>query len=360
MRFPRLESHAARRPGLTLGRHSPVEPRQASWLWLPVLGFLAACWPLGHAQRDAPNYTVWQETLDSETASAASDLYRSSASLGEIISGRSSSSSYASEIGNPVNHPGSPPLPGSELVINGSFENIAGTFAADGNGVMSIGPGKTTIPGWTTVEAELIWGANDNAFGPASPYGHFLVDLTGYHDSPPYGGLTQIISTSPNQTYRISFSLGARQDNPLYRGPMSIRVTAGSSSNMFTFEATGDANQWGTFTLDFTAEAENTPLTFVGTFSGGGAFLGLDNVSALPLGPRVSIVSAEKVGNELRFTFATVAGIRYAVQSRGGWTSEGWETLADSTIVATGRSVRVVLAIPVAEAHRFFRVLTLP
>ena len=97
-----------------------------------------------------------------------------------------------------------PPADPQELIVNGSFENTARTFVADPSGVMSVPPGSSVIPGWTVVNAALLWGGiNDYGValpsGPATPFGHFYVDLTGSLDTLPYAGVTQTIATAPNQ-----------------------------------------------------------------------------------------------------------------------------------------------------------------
>jgi len=99
-------------------------------------------------------------------------------------------------------------LLGQELVVNGSFENTSSTFVADPNGEMSLPVSSTAIPGWTVVSGETIWGSDGNIFGPNTPYGSFFLDLTGYHDLAPYGGVTQTLPTVPGTDYRVSVSLG--------------------------------------------------------------------------------------------------------------------------------------------------------
>jgi hypothetical protein len=74
---------------------------------------------------------------------------------------------------------------------------------------------------------------------------------------------------------------------------MAVVAMAGSVSNQFTFNPSGTSNQWATFTLDFTATAGTTDVTLVGKVSGGGAYLGLDQISVVPLGPRLKIAAAE-------------------------------------------------------------------
>jgi hypothetical protein len=43
-----------------------------------------------------------------------------------------------------------------ELIVNGSFENSDRTFVPDANKIMSLLPGSTKIPGWTTTNAERL------------------------------------------------------------------------------------------------------------------------------------------------------------------------------------------------------------
>ncbi|WP_013321801.1 PEP-CTERM sorting domain-containing protein [Gloeothece verrucosa] len=175
------------------------------------------------------------------------------------------------------------PAQAANLLQNGSFENTNGTFVNNGLGAMSLPTGSTTIPGWTTINQELGWLNNNNIYGPViTPFGDYFLDLTGYHDSFPYGGVTQTISTTVGSTYKLSLNLGV--NNPFYPGPISVRATAGSTSQTFTFNSSETGNQWGQFNLDFTASSTSTPISIVGISSAsgvylGGFYLGLDNVS---------------------------------------------------------------------------------
>ena len=165
------------------------------------------------------------------------------------------------------------------LLQNGSFENTAGTFVNNGFGWMSLNPGSNVIPGWKTTTAELLWGQNVNIDNITTPFGSFLLDFTGYHNSFPYGGVTQTINTTVGQQYTLSLSLGTYQSNPVYIGPVSVEATAGSSNQTFTFNPSGSGSQWSSFSFDFTATSTSTPISIVGTFSGGCCHIGLDNVS---------------------------------------------------------------------------------
>src|SRR5271165_5941753 len=100
-----------------------------------------------------------------------------------------------------------------ELITNGSFENTNGTFVDEGGGVMltALTPGSTIIPGWTVTNDQLAWLMNGNSTGISTPFGSFLLDLTGNHDNGSYAGVTQTIRTIPSETYTLSLSLGADQ-----------------------------------------------------------------------------------------------------------------------------------------------------
>lgn len=247
----------------------------------------------------------------------------------------------------------------ANLVVNGSFESFVcpNSFVPDGSGVMSLLPGSTAIPGWTTTAAELVWGMNVNAFGPRTHYGSLFLDLTGYHDAPPYGGITQTLATTPNQSYRLSFSIGSHEGTSNYRGPMTVAVTAGSVSNSFTFTGIGFVNQWGTFTMDFTAESAATPLTFTGTESIGGAYLGLDNVSVMAeTAPEtIRIARVTLVGGDLQITVASTVGAGYVLESRDDLGAGAWTPVAGGERVGNGAELIVNVPVDPSIPHRFYR-----
>jgi len=170
----------------------------------------------------------------------------------------------------------------ADLIINGSFENTSDTFTDNGQGGQSLPVNSTVIPGWTTTNAELAWLVNGNAYGLSTPFGSYFLDLTGYHDASPYGGVTQTINTTIGQSYTLSLSVGVDNSNGLYEGPVSVQATAGSISQSFTNNLSAAGNQWEDFSLNFTASSTSTPITILGISTQGGQYIGLDNVSVVP------------------------------------------------------------------------------
>jgi hypothetical protein len=96
-----------------------------------------------------------------------------------------------------------------------------------------------------------------------------------------YGGVTQTISTTIGTQYTLSFSVGSDQSNPIYSGPVSVTASVGSGVQTFTFTApTGSVgDQWGEFSLGFTATSTSTVVTLIGNTTAGGQDISLDNVS---------------------------------------------------------------------------------
>jgi hypothetical protein len=248
-----------------------------------------------------------------------------------------------------------------DLVINGGFEMTC-TFVPDGNGLMSLLPGSTAIPGWTTTDAELAWGLNGNAFGPSTRFGSAFLDLTGYHDRPPYGGITQVLATIPQERYRLSFSVGSDEDRAAYRGPMSLEVTAGTTSQSFDFLPTGAGSQWSTFALEFVADSPSTPLTLKGTTSAGGAYLGLDKISVVVAKEAevLRITAIEEVGGDLRLSFTSVAGREYVLQRSADVESSAWDLVPGTERSGTGAIIEVDLPGAWSEARQFYRVQMRP
>lgn len=151
------------------------------------------------------------------------------------------------------------------MITNGSFELPSSA------GVPSLPPGSNFLNGWTVINAEI---AYESPLGgiPASN-GSYSLDLTGYHDSAPYGGVKQVIATVPTAVYNISFDVGA------LNGTSGIRVVAGDLQDT-GFSASSGLWVWTTFNSTFTALGSTTAIDLYGIqASWGGVDISLDNVS---------------------------------------------------------------------------------
>jgi len=167
------------------------------------------------------------------------------------------------------------------LVINGSFEE--GAFVPNGHNLMQLGAGSTAITGWTVVQSGLAWVSVPNAFGGTASAGIRCLDLTDYIDAPPYGGVSQSITTEAGVGYRVSFDLGTHSE---YTSIAGIRVSAAGSSQIFT-ELSSAGQRWDTEVWTFVATNSMTTIELVGTQSAP-AYIGLDNVIVERLGPMLN------------------------------------------------------------------------
>ncbi len=250
-------------------------------------------------------------------------------------------------------------------MVNGSFEDLENSFVPDAVELMTLPVPSAVIPGWTSTTAELAWVANANSLEFRSPYGAHFLDLTGLHDTPPYGGIQQTLTTKPGHRYRLSFALGTYQDFPASRGPVSIEVQAGAESRAFAFNSDGAGNRWQSFTMEFTPQSHATDLVLIGTTSAGGAYLALDNVSVVevpgaeptePLSLDVPTIS----GPDMKLTFRSQAGRTYGIEARTGLDEGTWTTVPGLTAPGTGQKVQLVLSNAFGLQQSFYRLRELP
>ena len=154
---------------------------------------------------------------------------------------------------------------------------------------MDLAVGATDMTGWTVQYARLAWIGPSNPFYLSASDGSYFLDLSGYHDNAPYGGVlqSQTIATIIGTPYRLSFDIGT---DPLYdAAPVSVQVTAGSASAVFTSTPL-NPNQWQSFNLDFIATSANTSISLAGQAGTNEKYIGLDNVNLVVI-PEPSILT---------------------------------------------------------------------
>lgn len=159
------------------------------------------------------------------------------------------------------------------LETNGSFE--VGHFVPDGNDTMSLQPGAVDMTGWIVFQAELAWIGPTNPFGVVASAGDYSLDLAGYHDSVPYGGVTQILATSAGNVYHLSFDVGA--NTRASNSNSAVTATAGGTTNTYSATAT-NGQTWVSVGFDFTATGPFTTINLSGSNLFNTNYVGLDNV----------------------------------------------------------------------------------
>jgi uncharacterized protein (TIGR03382 family) len=159
----------------------------------------------------------------------------------------------------------------ANLLVNGSFED--GAFVDEGNDIMSLAAGSTTITGWTVISDTTAWVGAANPFQVMPNNGVRFVDLTDYAAGGPFAGMQQTVATVVGATYLLSFDLGSSN---LYGQPSAITASAAGSEQTFTSPTTGGSNNdWEIFSLAFTAVSGTTTVSLQGQT--GLLYIGLDN-----------------------------------------------------------------------------------
>lgn len=82
--------------------------------------------------------------------------------------------------------------------------------------------------------------------------------------------------------------------------------------------------------------------------------------SALTTPPELGIIAAERIGSDLRLSFASVAGRNYAVQSRADLSSGAWTSLPGAPIPGTGGTAQITLPNALGQPQQFYRVKIVP
>ena len=316
-----------------------------------LVATLSVVLPPPGAESASADYSLRGGQFTSGTSTGTSADYAQRVAFEPLAIGDAASDNYATTQG------GQGPLfeIGGNLVANGSFEVTGDSFVPDINQIMSLPAGSTAIPGWTTLNAESIWASNASPFPPRTIHGNYSIDLTGYHDFPPFAGIQQTIDTVAGQTYRLTLALGTYEDDNRYQGPVTVRVTIAGGSKDITFTPDGPGNQWQSLSHDFTAMEAASTLQIIGLSATGGALLLLDHISIVATVPPLEFARFERLGSDLHFTWRTRPGLNYKLERRLELEKGSWQEVIGSEQLGDGAPAQFTLPDGLRGERSFFR-----
>ncbi len=147
----------------------------------------------------------------------------------------------------------------ADLIMNGSFE--LGDFAP-GEAVVTVPAGSTAITGWSVGGDGVDWhlgGVEGSGahFGPAYD-GDLVVDLNRNGDSS--GTISQTFATEVGATYLLTFHFAA---SDWFTNPRLVQVDVADITSQFAQPGSPQYDlQYGEFSVEFTAIADQTTVTF--------------------------------------------------------------------------------------------------
>ena len=167
------------------------------------------------------------------------------------------------------------------------------------------------------------------------------------------GFLSQTIPTTPGTMYQVSLWLNCD----------------GSGPNEFQFKWNGTTvydqaniaalSDWTNLQFSVTATGTSTTVQF--GFRDDSEFLGLDDVSVVPVPvtlPAPTLQSVAKVGNSVQFSWTSVSGLVYQLQYTTNVGHPNWSNLG-AGLTATNSTTTLMTPIT-TDPQRFFRVQVLP
>jgi len=239
--------------------------------------------------------------------------------------------------------------------INGSFEATSGTSIAPGDDQVG-NVGDTWLTGWNfggTNDEIIVFNESFLGLDPADGNQWVVFDS---EDSPPPGVLSQTFSTTPGQTYLVTFAAMA----VYYDGApsKSIAVTAqGSDGSILASSQVNPPAEWSTNQLTFTAQAVNTTLAFTDTSAPNyGPSVALDAVTVVAEmvvgSPGIlTILAYQPASGSFLVQLAGQAGQSYVMQTSTNLMV--WSPV--STNVLTGSSVNITNTLIPGAARQFWR-----
>lgn len=172
----------------------------------------------------------------------------------------------------------------AQSVVNPSYES----GPAFSGGWMRVNLGSTILEGWTVDRGNIDY------IGPMweAAEGGRSIDLNG--DT--YGRIYQVLETTPGMTYAVDFALSGNWGGVANK---TVRVTAGSYTQLYTVNTTGNTStnmNWRYESFMFTATKSTTTIRFASQNTGKfGVALDDISITAIPA-PATALAMIGMVG----------------------------------------------------------------
>jgi subtilase family serine protease len=217
---------------------------------------------------------------------------------------------------------------GSSIVLNGGFES--GDLAY-----------------WTLNGSDADNFVDDGTTTSVTPRSGNFVAVLGQVGS--LGTLKQTLPTQTGQGYLLSMWLIATSDTSGQAFPNVFRVVW-NGKTLFGIVNFPDSG-WTNLEFIVTAPGPNTVLSFL--FEDDNAYLGLDDVSVIPIPPpRFQPVTLSN--GSIQLTWNSMAGLSYQVQYKTDLNQSSWTNLG-SSVPSAGTTTSTTAALPASSA--FYRLL---
>lgn len=146
-------------------------------------------------------------------------------------------------------------------VLNGDFEEGPWMFRNISLGVLlptNLDEETSSLPGWTIESNRAVRYIDSNHF--TVPQGKRAIELLSGKE----GIISQMVETTPNKEYSLTFSIGDAGDSCKDQ-PLAIMAFAGDQAQNIHYAATANAT-YHRASLNFTAKAERTRVAFYSVY----------------------------------------------------------------------------------------------
>ncbi|KAK2987814.1 hypothetical protein RJ640_024441 [Escallonia rubra] len=146
------------------------------------------------------------------------------------------------------------------VVLNGDFEEGPWMFRNASLGVLlptNLDEGTSSLPGWIVESNRAVRYIDSYHF--SIPQGKRAIELLSGKE----GIISQMVETTPNKPYRMTFALGHAGDS--CKQPLAVMAFAGDQAQNIHYIANANAT-FQTANLNFTAKAERTRVAFYSVY----------------------------------------------------------------------------------------------